>query len=115
MNVLFISILVLLLFFVSGFEKIFNFDSTVNSFIKNTGVSTGIAKIGIIVAIIIEILVPLITWYELYTKKEKYSKYALGALVIFTVIATAIYHKDDTSGILKNLSVIGGILFLMNN
>ena len=112
MNKFLISILILLVFFVSGIKKFFNFNTTVTGFMKNTNVPINLAQIAIILAIIIEIFVPLITWYEQYTKKQVFSKYAILILIIFTIIATLIYHKNDTSGILKNLSVVGGLFSL---
>ena len=113
MNTIVISILVLGLFFAGGFSKIFSFDSTVKGFMANTGLSIQLAKIAIVAAILIEIVAPLIVWAEKYHNKSMYSGYALFSLIIFTILATIIYHKKDIPGTLKNISVIGGMLLLM--
>lgn len=113
MNTIVISILVLGLFFMSGFSKIFSFDSTVKGFMGSTGLSSQIAKIAIVIAIFIEIVAPLIVWSEKYHNMNVYSEYALISLIVFTILATIIYHKKDIPGTLKNISVIGGLLLLL--
>ena len=113
MHKLLVSIIILSLFFVGGVSKIFNFDSTVKGFMSNTGLPIQLAKIAIVSAIIIEVVAPLIVWFEEYKHKNMYSKYALNTLILFTILATIIYHKTDVSGILKNLSVIGGLTLLI--
>ena len=113
MNILFISILILLLFFVAGIEKFFTFNETVTGFIKQTSFPISVCYIAILIAILIEVISPLIIWYESYTGKRLYSYYALISLILFTILATIIYHRNDISGIIKNISVIGGLLLLM--
>ena len=112
MHNLFVSILLLLLFFVSGVQKIFSFGSSVSGFMKQTSLSLQVSQLAILLAIAIEVLVPLIVWYESYKHNSVYSKTALACLILFTIIATAIYHGHDMSGILKNGSIIGGMLLL---
>jgi uncharacterized membrane protein YphA (DoxX/SURF4 family) len=113
MNILFISILILLLFFVSGIEKIFTFNKTVTGFMKQTSFPISVCYLAILIAILIEVISPLIIWYESYTGKQVYSYYALISLILFTILATIIYHRNDISGIIKNISIIGGLLLLI--
>jgi uncharacterized membrane protein YphA (DoxX/SURF4 family) len=113
MNILFISILILLLFFVAGIEKIFTFNTTVTGFMKQTSFPITICYIAIVIAILIEVIAPLIIWYENYTGKQLYSYYALINLIHFTILATIIYHRNDISGIIKNISIIGALLLLI--
>ena len=79
-----------------------------------TGFTEQLAQLAIILAILIEISAPLIVWLEQYNKRAVYSKYALISLILFTLVATVIYHKGDVSGILKNLTVVGGLTLLMS-
>jgi hypothetical protein len=111
---MFISILVLAMFFAAGVSKVFDFSSTVKGFMGKTGLAEQLAQLAIILAILIEISAPLIVWLEQYNKRVVYSKYALISLILFTLVATVIYHKGDVSGILKNLTIVGGLTLLMS-
>ncbi len=102
------AILLLSIFFISGIEKIFSFPSTVTGFVGKTGVPTNIATLAIIVAICIEIIAPLLVWL-----KTKYSRYAVMSLIVFTILATLIYHRTDKRGALRNASLLGGLALLM--
>jgi len=109
-----VSILILAMFFAAGVSKGFNFSSTVKGFMGKTGFTEQLAQLAIVLAILIEISAPLIVWLEEYNKKKVYSKYALMSLILFTLLATIIYHKGDVSGILKNLTIVGGLTLLMS-
>ncbi len=103
------------MFFAAGVSKVFNFSSTVKGFMGKTGFTEQLAQLAIILAILIEISAPLIVWIEEYNKKKtRYSKYALISLILFTLLATIIYHMGDVSGILKNLTIVGGLTLLIN-
>jgi len=109
---LLLSVLLLSLFLVAGIQKATNFNSSVSGFMKQTSLSLQISQIAIIIAILIEILGPLIVWYEALMNKSTYSNLALYSLIVFTVLASIIYHKSDFSGALKNTSVVAGMILL---
>jgi len=113
MNKLFVSVLILSLFLVAGIGKISNFKSTVGGFMSKTSLPLQISQLAIIAAILIEVVAPLIVIQETFTGRKMYSNFALSSLIVFTILATIIYHSGDLSGALKNASVIGGMILLM--
>lgn len=112
-------ILVIAIFVFSGINKILNFNSNVDSlskkfnYIKN--VPHIIFTIIIIIAIIIVIGAPIIILCNSFNYiGNDIARYAVISLLIFTVIATLLYHLPTDDGqtihFLKNLSLIGGLL-----
>ena len=117
-------ILLNLLFVLSVYSKVTRFKTTSKGF-------QGIVKtklfelpiifcyLAIIVAIIIELICPIIIQIGvLYPKYKKYSLISTIILIIFTVIATYLYHfppyKEQYYAFIKNVSIIGGLLVLMS-
>jgi hypothetical protein len=103
------SILVTSVFLFSGIDKLFSFDKTVSSFQSKTGMSLVLSSLAICVAIFIEILAPVI----IICNSNKVPIVPVVALILFTILATLIYHMDDPGAILKNVSVCGGLLLLI--
>ena len=121
MNVtlLIIVLICLAMFFVSGIEKIQNFDSTVSSVDdKLPGISSEDFIKGIVIAVIVlEILAPLIRAFSVTTDRAK-SIAVLSAisLAIFTAIATYLYHFPPTGKayypFISNLTTFGCMLLI---
>ena len=88
------------MFFLSGIDKIINFQSNVTRTVDKVGISNVLANIGIIIAIIIEITAPLLLMYWVFTGKNKgVSIGAALSLAIFTAIATFMFyicHRQST-------------------
>jgi len=115
------KILLLLIFFLSGINKIQNFKSTVSGF-KNIFFSKKIPNfiynIIIFLVIILEILAPIIIIYNSQTNNlSQLAHYSSISLAIFTIIATYLYHNPMTQKgqfyyFMKNVSIIGGLLIL---
>ena len=113
-----------LLFFVSGYKKYINFDSTVSSFktvlekfnIKDLDIN--IYKFIILLVVIFELLAPIAMGLSINEYIDKnYSKICTILLIIFTILATILYHnplidENQLLKMLKNLSIIGGFLCL---
>lgn len=123
MNVLesnvFGSSLLLTMFFISGLHKVFTLDKTVNNLQSKINIQMNLAKIGIYIVILLEIIAPILIIYNIITKKYRdYAKYSVWSLIIFTIIVTFIYHPPDFSNYYKsvafwaNISLIGGLLLL---
>lgn len=100
------------LFIISGiYSLIYKFDD-----FSNAIASKGI-PLAIFVAFIV-ILFKIITGLVIILcKNEKYSKFAVLGLIIFTTIATILYHnplidKSQFNNMLKNIAIIGGLLLL---
>lgn len=121
MNILIYVFLLLLLFLVSGYEKFFTIKETASGLQNKLNwqfLSLEVFMLAIIIVVIIELLCPPIILYSLHTntyKREAY--YSILALVVFTILATLVYHNPLLSqkeyyAFLKNLSIIGGLLIL---
>lgn len=107
------AILLTLLYFQSVFSK--NLTSTPKGlqerFIK--ALPMFFYKIVIIGVIILEFLAPLIIVYSTIDKRyREYGKYATLALIIFTIMATILYHKPLSGSFYSHLSIIGGLIAL---
>jgi uncharacterized membrane protein YphA (DoxX/SURF4 family) len=122
MNILFLSsILITLLFFMSGIDKIKNFINVSKGFVKKTNVPFFVAEIIIALVILLELIAPfIITFYAVNPSKNNlfrpYAKLSILALIVFTLIATALYHFPPYGAnyysFMSNLSTIGGLLLL---
>jgi uncharacterized membrane protein YphA (DoxX/SURF4 family) len=115
-------ILITAMFFLSGFHKLINFDKTVNNFKGkiNINVNEYIYKFIITSVVLLEILAPIIIVYYYTTGKFKqFSNYAVYGLIIFTILATLLYHPLNINDYYKsipfwaNISLIGGLLLLI--
>ena len=114
------SVFITLLFFLSSFEKIYLFPKSTSKFAKKIGVSLPLAQVGISGAIILEMFAPLIIYAYTFTGMLSLLplfKMALIALIVFTVVVTALYHnpmkgKDKYYAFMSNLSTVGGLLAL---
>jgi uncharacterized membrane protein YphA (DoxX/SURF4 family) len=120
MNLLFIaSLFITLLFFLSGFNKIKDFNQVTKGFVNKTKIPLFLAKIVILGVILLEIIAPLIITlysYNLNKSLYPYVKLSLIGLIIFTILATLIYHFPPVGSnyysFTSNLSTIGGLILL---
>lgn len=120
MNLILIStIYITLLFFISGFYKIKDFIQVVKGFMNKTKVSFTLSKIIITCVILLEIIAPLIISIYSYNYNPvlyTYTKVSLLGLIIFTILATLIYHfppfGTNYNSFMSNLSTLGGLLLL---
>ena len=117
--ILIATIYITLLFFVSGFHKIKDFMNVVKGFMSKTSIPLSLAKIIIIGAILLEIAAPLIIALYSYNANPKlyiYAKLSILGLIIFTILATLIYHfppiGSNYYSFMSNLSTLGGLLLL---
>jgi len=114
------AFLVTLMFFISGINKVKNFNSVTKSIQKKFIISTlplFFYKIILILVILLEILAPLVIIYSSVTCTiQDYAKIACYGLVFFTILATMMYHppnkKKEYHYFMKNVSVVGGLLAL---
>lgn len=120
MNLILIAtIYITLLFFISGFHKIKDFMKTVKGFMNKTNIPLSLAKIIISGVILLEIVAPFIIALYSYNSNPKlytYTKLSLLGLIIFTILATLIYHfppfGENYYSFMSNLSTLGGLLLL---
>lgn len=123
MNLILIStIYITLLFFLSGFHKIKDFISVTKGFMKKTKLPLTLSKIIISGVILLEIIAPLIISLYSYNSNPKlyaYTKLSLLGLILFTILATFLYHfppfGSNYYSFMSNLSTLGGLLLLYNH
>ena len=113
------SILITLLFFLSGFHKIIDFVNVSKGFAGKTSIPLTLAKLIIIGVILLEIVAPLIITLQAYQNNNNniiYTKLSILSLILFTILATLIYHFPPTGSnyysFMSNLSTLGGLIML---
>jgi hypothetical protein len=67
----------------------------------------------IVGVVILELVGSGLILYSVSTgSKNNLAKFSIIGLILFTVVATLLFHMSEQSQILKNLSVIGGLTLL---
>ena len=115
-----IAFLITIMFFLSGIDKIKKFSGVTKSIQKKFIISTlpiWFYQLSLIFVILLEIFAPLIIVYSTVTYSlESLALYSCYALVVFTILATIMYHppnkKKEYHYFMKNLSIVGGLLAL---
>ena len=117
--VLISTIYITLLFFLSGFHKIKDFTQVVKGFMNKTSIPLILSKIIIGGVILLEIVAPFIISLYSYNHNPMlytYTKMSLLGLILFTILATLIYHFPPSGSnyyaFMSNLSTLGGLLLL---
>jgi hypothetical protein len=120
MQLFYPAILITLMFFLSGLEKIYTFSKTTRSFSNKINIPLTLSNLVISCVIILEIMAPLIitsyTFTGLFNLLPLF-KIAVISLIAFTIAATMMYHNPFKSGknyhaFISHLSIIGGLLAL---
>jgi len=121
MSPLFIpAILITLLFFFSGFEKIKVFTQSSSKFASKMGLSLTLGKLAISGAIVLELLAPVIIAAYMFTRAFSlvpFFKLSVLALSMFTILVTVLYHNPFKSNekyyaFMSNVSTLGGLMAL---
>ena len=121
MNTLTISVVLMnMLFIASAFGKISNFNGTVKSlkgvfWVQN--LPNWFFQLAIAIVIVLLLTAPSVMLYAVFNPKYSlYAKYACYALIVFTLLASLLFHipTDPSQRInfMKNMSIIGGFLAL---
>ena len=110
------------MFFVSGLDKLFHYSKVVNGLHNRLGslMPFTVYKILIVVAILIELICPMVIFYSSLVRNKKNDRYAMFAsvvLIVFTVFATLFYHFPPTTSakyypFMSNLSLVGGLCLM---
>ena len=114
------AILITLMFFLSGMEKIYTFSKTTTDFSNKINIPLILSKLVISGVILLEIIAPIIIIS--YTLTNSFNllpwfKSSLIALIVFTIVATMMYHNPLTSSknhnaFITHVSIVGGLLAL---
>jgi uncharacterized membrane protein YphA (DoxX/SURF4 family) len=120
-SLLFPSIFITLLFFLSGFTKIKEFSQVSKGLSQKTMLPLILSKLVIVMVIILEIIGPFIITVSAYypsSRLEMYAKISILGLIGFTVLATLLYHfppyGTNAYSFMSNISTIGGLMLLYN-
>lgn len=122
MNTLFIaSLLILLLFINSGYGKIFNINGTAELLKSkvNLDLPFFLYTLAIVIVVLLELVGASLILYSSLTNNNKlYAYYSVLGLIGFTILASLLFHlnpfEKQKINLLKNLSVIGGLLLLLD-
>ncbi len=115
-------VLFFVMFVYSGINKIQNFDKKVDTLEKKIGVSDNLAKLGMALVILLEIVgslyLVLYFTYLMDKKNEVYKKAAIATLVLFLlfmVVVTLLYHPPTKQKIpfLSNVTTFAGFLLML--
>ena len=113
MHDLTITFVITLLFITSGLNKVSGFDKSVKYLQSNLNASYEICQLGILLAIIIELVGSGVILHSAATStNNKYAKLAIKALIVFTIAVAIIFHKDDIPGFLKCTTIVGALYLL---
>ena len=120
MQLFYPSILITLMFFLSGIEKIYRFSKTTMDFSNKINIPLTLSKLVISGVILLEIIAPIIivsyTFTGLFNLFPLF-KTSLISLIVFTILATIMYHNPFKGGknyyeFITHLSIIGGLVAL---
>ena len=113
------SILITLMFFLSGFHKIKDFVNVAKGFSNKIHITLLLGKLIIIGVILLEIIAPLIITLQSYDNNILniiYTKIAIISLILFTILATLLYHfppmGSNYYSFMSNISTLGGLIML---
>lgn len=126
MFVILYVLMIVLMYFLSGINKLNNFTETVDKFkskldslLKLDTARLPIMVYQIIIAgvILLEIVAPIVIVVAVQQNKYKSSaRYCSIGLAIFTIVATLMYHFPPTGGtyyaFMKNLTATGALLLI---
>lgn len=107
MNSLYPAILITLMFFLSGFEKMYTFSKTTTDFASKINIPLTLAKLIIVGVILLEIIAPI-----LIVGYPPLAKQAILSLIVFTIAATFMYHSKHRHKFLTHVALVGGLLAL---
>ena len=107
MNSLYPAILITLMFCMSGIEKIYTFSKTTLDFANKINIPLTLAKLIIIGVILLEIIAPI-----LIVGYPPLAKQAVLSLIVFTILATFMYHTKHPQLFITHVSLVGGLLAL---
>lgn len=113
--------MIVIMFILSGVNKISTFEATVNSLKKHLqSMPEWFYNIAIIIVILIEIIAPMIIINYVINGQYKNEAYLSSiVLIVFTILATLLYHFPDFTNYKKsipfwaNISLIGGLLLII--
>ena len=120
MNIKLISIFLFFIMFIySGMNKIFTFNKKVKVLQNNINLPHAICSFGMILVILLEIIGPLIIYYNSINPKKlkQITNITYICFLLFLVVVTIIYHPptDKIIPFLSNVTTFAGLLYLYSD
>jgi ABC-type multidrug transport system fused ATPase/permease subunit len=121
---MFFIILIVILYLVSAYNKIKDFNK-VSEGLKTkisesplfNWIKYDISKISLLFGIILLLAGSALLLHGIYKEKKSYKQIGGGSLILFLILATILYHPindpKEMNNILKNLSLLGGIGYII--
>ena len=121
---IFFVILIVIIYLVSAYNKIKNFNK-VSEGLKTkisksplfNWITYDISKISLLFGIFLLLGGSSLLLYGIYKEIKSYKQIGGGSLIIFLILATLLYHPinnpNEMNNILKNLSLLGGIGYII--
>ena len=121
---MFFIILIVILYLVSAYNKIKNFNK-VSEGLKTkisqsplfNWITYDISKISLLFGIFLLLGGSSLLLYGIYKEIKSYKQIGGGSLIIFLILATILYHPindpNEMNNILINLSLLGGIGYII--
>lgn len=121
MNTLFIaSVLLVLMYLISGYGKIMDINGNAHSLKNQTGLNFpfNLFILAILIVILLEIVGSYFILYSSYHNTNEYKElayYSTLGLISFTILASLLYHMPvsmNNHALFKNIAVTGGLILL---
>jgi ABC-type multidrug transport system fused ATPase/permease subunit len=121
---IFFVILIVILFLVSAYNKIKNFNK-VSEGLKTkisesplfNWITYDISKISLLFGIILLLAGSGLLLHGIYKEIKSHKQIGGGSLILFLILATILYHPinnpNEMNNILKNISLLGGIGYII--
>ena len=119
LQLIIISSIINFMFFTSGIDKVLHFSKVVEGLKKRFPFELPFIfyNLMISIAILIELIAPIIIVFGIiHPTYKKYGVYACYSLIVFTVLATLMYHFPPKGNqwypFTSNITTVGGLLAL---
>lgn len=116
------TILLLVIYLISGINKVFTFNETVDKIKKKfifNNLPKVISQLGILVIIFVWVLGSLLLIYSVHSKNKTLGILTNSLFIILTTIVTFYFHSPFEKGqeiqFMKNLSIISGFIILLSD
>lgn len=116
-----LAILLTLMFFLSGLNKINDFTNVkkgLHSRLQHFRLPSKISALLLVIAILIQLICPILVVFASHDKKYlMFGSYALLILMLFTILATLLYHFPPNGAkyypFISNVTTLAGLMVFM--
>ena len=110
-------LLISILFFTAGVNKILDFNNYVKGFQTKSNFPLNISKVAIVFAILFIIIAPIFLILSIGFDNNLLLSLGSGMLIIFIILANIFYHPindpKQRNALFKNFAIMGGLLMML--